>query len=245
MNSSGLPGTICFDLGSTIWDDRPALQLQWEFLSEILADYGIEIDTAGIAVLAQEVIRSFAPTLTRVIIWQLVERDEKRYREVISRMVGRMLPLLNDPAEFRRLNPLLPGAHETLEQLSRKHRLAVISNNFASAERWMEFHDLADYFAHVTISGAERLHKPDPRLFIVTLEALGVSAAQTAMVGDRLDNDIWPANRLGMTTVRMLTGHYAVQQSRYHVDEPDFTIASLPELLTIDVGNEGSRKDTP
>lgn len=228
-----LPQTICFDLGSTIWDDRPALLLQWEFLSEILKDYGIEIDVAGIAALAREVILSFSPTLTRVIVWQLVDRNEPQYREIIARMVDRMLPLLNDPAEFRRLNPLLPGAHETLEKLSRQHRLAVISNNFASADRWMEFHDLSGYFAHVTISGAERLHKPDPRLFLLTLDALGVVASESAMVGDRLDNDIWPANRLGMSTIRLLQGHYANQLSRYHVDEPDFSIHELPELLTI------------
>ncbi len=229
--SNKLPGTICFDLGSTIWDDRPALELQWTFLAEILGEKGIAIDQPGIRRMATEVIHSFSPTLTRVIVWKLVGRDEALYREIIRQMVNRMLPLLNEPKEFRRLNPLLPGAHETLEQLSRSHRLAVISNNFASADRWMEYHDLAEYFEHVSISGTHQLHKPDPRLFIVTLEALGVDAGQAAMVGDRLDNDIWPANRLGMTTVRILQGHYAVQESRYHVDEPDHSISQLPELL--------------
>jgi HAD superfamily hydrolase (TIGR01509 family) len=229
--TTGLPQTICFDLGSTIWDDRPALQTQWEILGEILADYGIEIDSTEIEIIAREIILSFAPTLTRVIVWKLVERNEPRYQEIISRMVNRMLPLLNDPAEFRRLNPLLPGAHATLEQLSRKHQLAVISNNFASAERWMDFHDLAGYFTHVTISGAERLHKPDPRLFLLTLDALGAKAPATAMVGDRLDNDVWPANRLGMTSIRILQGHYAIQTSRYHMDEPDICIHKLSELL--------------
>jgi len=31
----------------------------------------------------------------------------------------------------------------------------------------------------------------------------------------------------------ILQGSYAVQQSRYHVDETDFSFAALPELLEI------------
>lgn len=230
---STLPSTLCFDLGSTIWDDRPALELQWGFLVEILASHGIDTSLEQIREMSNEVIRSFAPTLTRVIVWQLTGRDEGKYRSIIREMVERMLPILDDPEQFRKLNPLLPGAHETLAELAGRHRLAVISNNFASADRWMEYHGIYDYFEHISMSGAHRLHKPDPRLFIVTLEALGVEAADAAMIGDRLDNDIWPANRLGMTTVRIMQGHYAVQQSRYHVDEPDACIDSLPELLQL------------
>ncbi|MEZ5339067.1 MAG: HAD family hydrolase [bacterium] len=226
-----LPDTLCFDLGSTLWDDRPALELQWEILVRILAEHGIACEMETLRQMAEEVVRSFSPTLTRVLVWQLCGRDEPSYRAIIREMVERMLPRLNEPKEFRRLNPLLPGAHETLAELAGRHRLAVISNNFASADRWMEFHGIHTYFEHISMSGAHGLHKPDPRLFLRRLEALGVEAHQAAMIGDRLDNDIWPANRLGMTTVRILQGHYAVQQSRYHVDEPDITISSLPELL--------------
>lgn len=226
-----LPETICFDLGSTLWDDRPAIELQWSFLVEILAEHGIETQLETIHEMARQAVQVFAPTLTRVIVWQLVGRREKPYRSIIHSMVERMMPIFNDEAEFRRLNPLLPDAHEVLEQLAREHRLAVVSNNFATADRWMEFHGIHEYFEHVSMSGAYKLHKPDPRLFLAALDALDCAPQDAAMIGDRLDNDIWPANRLGMKSIRIRQGWYAQQLSRYHADEPDRSIDGLSQLL--------------
>ena len=50
------------------------------------------------------------------------------------------------------------------------------------------------------------------------------------MVGDRLDNDIAAAGRLGLHTVRILRGLGAFQRPQSAGEEPEYTIRSLAEL---------------
>ena len=44
--------------------------------------------------------------------------------------------------------------------------------------------------------------KPAPNLFLSALEAVGCAPEEACMVGDRIDNDIRPAKKLGMNEYR-------------------------------------------
>ena len=79
-------------------------------------------------------------------------------------------------------------------------------------------------------SAAARHFVPDTRFFLAALRAVGARADEAVMVGDRLDNDIYPANILGMKTIRLLTGPFAAQEARTPRDLPDVTIGTLAEL---------------
>ena len=221
-----------FDLGSTLWDDYPSELAYWETLSGVLARQGIEASLEQIIAQSGESIRSYCPSLTRAIVWHYTGGDMKLYEAVVAELVAHMLERFRDAAEFRRLNPLFDGVPEMLELLARNYPLAVVSQNFTEAQEWMNYHGIGAYFQHVTLSSREHLYKPDPRLFLRTCEALNVEPRDVLMVGDRLDNDIWPANRLRMTTVRVLADPYRIQQPRYHCDVPDFTVEHTPELVS-------------
>ena len=81
--------------------------------------------------------------------------------------------------------------------------------------------------------------KPDAALFEAALRQAGCLPAEAAMVGDRLDNDIAPAKRLGMRTVRILQGYGALSRPRNDWEEPEETVrtlAELPELFPEDKG---------
>jgi len=225
---------ILFDLGSTVWDDYPAELYQWSVLARLLSNFGIQVTHEEIIAKAYEIIPTYSPSLTRAIAWQYVNGDREAYFALIAELVKELKSKLSDPVEFKRLNPLFPGIPELLAELARDYPLAVVSQHYAEVERWMEDHEIGDYFKHVTVSGKEKLYKPDPRLFERCCQALDVAPQDVMMVGDRLDNDIWPANRLKMTTVRVLADPYRCQQPRYHTDMPDYTIeytTDLPEVL--------------
>jgi len=74
--------------------------------------------------------------------------------------------------------------------------------------------------------------KPDPRFFRRMVEAAPCSADRILYVGDRLDNDIRPAARLGLRTALIKRGPWAMIQQ----DDPDaahvptMRINSLAEL---------------
>ena len=224
---------ICFDLGGTLWDDYPTELHHWELLAAICWRHGIEVRLSELVSLSEQVVQTYCPSLTRSMVWRLVEGDKERYQEIVDELVTASLSMLNSESEFKRLNPLFPGVHELLEELARDFKLAIVSQNFAEAEQAMEWHGIRQYFEHTSLSAREKLFKPDPRLYVYTCEALGVDPAHCMMVGDRLDNDIWPANRLRMHSVRVLADPYRIQQPRYLADAPDHTVAKIVELADV------------
>jgi HAD superfamily hydrolase (TIGR01549 family) len=230
----GLPlQAICFDLGGTLWDDYPTELHHWNQLVEIFARHGIATSLDEFKALSEKVIHSYSPSLTRAMIWQTARADREVYEAVVSELIDTSLSLFRDPASFRKLNPLRRGVIEMLEELSQRYALAIISQNFSEATEWISWYGLGRYFKHVALSQREMLYKPDPRLFMRACEALDVPPTHTMMVGDRLDNDIWPANRLRMHTVRILADPYRVQQPRDMADLPDHTIEEITELPAI------------
>ena len=71
--------------------------------------------------------------------------------------------------------------------------------------------------------------KPNPRIFMLGVEALGLSPEQVAVVGDSMEKDILPARQAGCRTI-WLRGE---QWTDAPVDEslPDQIIKDLRELL--------------
>lgn len=53
------------------------------------------------------------------------------------------------------------------------------------------------------------------------------------MIGDRLDNDIVPAKKLGMTTVWVRQEFARYQSAVSDCERPDFTVDSIGEILNI------------
>lgn len=75
--------------------------------------------------------------------------------------------------------------------------------------------------------------KPDRRIFDRAFERAGCEAHEAAMLGDRLDNDICPAKKLGMKTIRIKQGFAAYQSPTGPEYEADYTVNNLKKLLTI------------
>jgi HAD superfamily hydrolase (TIGR01509 family) len=228
-----MPKAIFFDLGSTLWDDYPTELFQWEYLTGRLRDHGVNVTLEDIIAEAHRVIETYSPSITRSIVFRLLNRNLDQYWKVIDDMIAHTAEAFADHDTFRRLNPLYPGVPEMLEGLSAKYKLAVVSQHFANAEKWMACHGIDGHFEHITISDREQLFKPDPRLFALTCDAVGVDPRDVVMVGDRLDNDIWPANRLHMTSVWVRAEPYCRQRPRYHTDVPDYTIDNVVELPAV------------
>jgi putative hydrolase of the HAD superfamily len=95
-------------------------------------------------------------------------------------------------------------------------RTALVTNSFG-----IEYHreDWPRLFDATVISAEVGLRKPDPGIYAIALERLGVQAADVVFVDDMQPN-IEAAAELGMATV-------------LHVD-PATTATALAELLDVD-----------
>ncbi len=123
-----------------------------------------------------------------------------------------------------------PDAHDTLTELKdRGYRLGIIANQNSGLEKRLEAWGLRKFFDVIASSADIGYAKPDREIFEKALEMAGCTAAESVMVGDRLDNDIVPAKALGMKTVWMKSG-----LAKYLTSEvADFQIQSIGELKEI------------
>jgi putative hydrolase of the HAD superfamily len=89
---------------------------------------------------------------------------------------------------------------KTLEALrAAGKKLGVITNGpIEWQSRKLRTLGLTDYFDDVIISDAVGIAKPDPRIFSLALERLGVSAAESMYVGDHPQIDIAGARAAGL-----------------------------------------------
>ena len=127
-----------------------------------------------------------------------------------------------------------PDAAPTLTELKiRGYKLGIIANQLPGTEERLINWGLRDYFDVIAASAELGVAKPDPAIFQYALKQAGCAAQNALMVGDRLDNDVAPANRLGMHSVRILRGIGAYYAPGSADELPEYTIRTLAELFNI------------
>ena len=67
----------------------------------------------------------------------------------------------------------------------------------------------------------------------MALTQAGCNVEHAMMIGDRLDNDIAPANRLGMHSVWLLRGLGACHEPQNAEEIAEYTIQTLSELFEL------------
>ena len=128
---------------------------------------------------------------------------------------------------------LYDDALNVLEKLSKKFRLGIIANQSGDLSARLYSFGIDEYFSTVISSSDYGIAKPDKRLFTIALEKSGVKAHNAVMVGDRLDNDILPANELGFTTVHIKQGFAKNQIPPSDSYKPTYAVNNLTELLAL------------
>ncbi len=101
-------------------------------------------------------------------------------------------------SQWKRYSPPIPGMAEVVKKLVRSYRLGLIANQPKQIREVLTERELWELFEVHAISEELGLEKPDPRIFSWALEKANVEPSEALMVGDRVDNDIAPARRLGM-----------------------------------------------
>ena len=85
----------------------------------------------------------------------------------------------------------------------------------------------------VLSSEEEGLEKPDERIFLRALGRAGCEPHEACMIGDRPDNDIAPAKRLGMRTIRITQGLGGLMPVKSEEERADATVSSLSALFNV------------
>ncbi len=128
---------------------------------------------------------------------------------------------------------LLPGALDTLKDLQKMGiKIALCTINSAnSTELIMKRFKLTSYFDAVVPRNQVTKHKPNPEHCNSALKALGVSAAETVVVGDSV-TDMQAASEIKATAIGLPTGVSTQEQLvRLGANYIITSITDLPILI--------------
>lgn len=120
---------------------------------------------------------------------------------------------------------------EILEQLAPEYLLAVISNFYGNIETVLEELSLKKYFTSIVDSAVVGIRKPDPKIFEIALNELGVSPIDAVMIGDSYDNDIVPAKAIGCKTIWINNKGWDEQNENNKADIIIKSFKELPQIL--------------
>lgn len=119
------------------------------------------------------------------------------------------------------------------ELKQRGYKLGVVANQKYGTEQRLKNWNLLQFFDFIAASAELGMAKPEPAIFEWALEQADCHPQNVVMVGDRLDNDMAPANRFGIHSVRLLRGLGAYHKPQSADEKPEYTISSLAELLDL------------
>ena len=88
-------------------------------------------------------------------------------------------------------------ARPTIETLYQKFPLVLVSNFYGNVESVLADFNLRHYFKEIVESAVVGVRKPDPRIFSLGVEALGLKPEEVIVIGDSYKKDIVPAETIG------------------------------------------------
>jgi HAD superfamily hydrolase (TIGR01549 family) len=222
---------IFFDLGQTLIDEWDYIRYFDNLLFETLNGYGAKMD-----------YRNYFTLRNNIIFNRMI--GSTGFLNIVSLMARLILPKGYDRIIFdklkgsllenkKKLIKLYNEVYHIIPLLSNTYSLGIISNNSSGSADLLVKNNLIQYFKTIHLSLDMGVKKPDPIVFNKAVEASCISKEYCVMIGDRLDIDIFPANELGIKTIRTLNSIYKVQKPISKKEEPLFAIKSLTELPNI------------
>ena len=242
--------TVLFDLGGTLHSviRKPDSMLRFcERLIRRLGDYGIVLDTTPeqLSVSLHENAESYKHLseqiqreLPAVRIWNEHYLKEFRIGEERLAPIAEELSFLYD---YDRLTLMRkPRLKETIETLHAMGiRMGIISNIISTSlvPHMLNEYGIAQYMECIVMSSEVGYRKPDPRIFAVALERMGVTAAETGYVGDTISRDVLGSRNANLGLVVRLNNPSIAHRDKAFLgpDAPqaDYVIQELYELPEI------------
>jgi HAD superfamily hydrolase (TIGR01549 family) len=222
---------IFFDLGQTLINE-------WSFIDyfdmrffEMLNGFGARINFRNYQTIRDNVIRNrkIGHGSVRELIIEVCKLiSQQGYGKII---LERLEPELKEAR--RNFFCLFDDAEQTMNSLLIQYDLGIIANQSVDILKILEESKINRFFKVIVISSEVKVRKPDPEIFRLAMNLANTSAEHCIMVGDRLDTDIGPANKLGMKTIRTTNSLFKLQQPMNEFEKPTYVVANLSEIANI------------
>ncbi len=199
--------TVIFDFGGVITSSP------FEAFHALEAERGLPRDT----------VRRINATNPDSNAWAQFERaeiDERRFDRLFAEEAAALGVTLEGAAVLERLaGDVRPAMVAAMDRLKREgYRLGCITNNVPAGEgpgmamspaKAAAVADAMTRFDHIIESSKAGVRKPDPRIYAMMCDALGVEPAQCVYLDD-LGINCKPAAAMGMHAIKVTSGEQAL-----------------------------------
>lgn len=129
---------------------------------------------------------------------------------------------------------LFPDVISTLTKLKDKGiKLGLVTSGVYSRQiNKIKELSVEDYFDKIVIDDYEQGSTKEDD-FLELLEFFDVTSDECVSIGDRLHSEIKVGNQMGMTTVRIRHGRFKDEKSKNELENPDFNIDNISEVLGV------------
>jgi polyol permease family/HAD superfamily hydrolase (TIGR01549 family) len=208
---------VLFDLGGTIYDDSTYTRALLRAVHEI--DPNVREDEFWAVYDAKRMAAS--GSLRKEIADHFVPDQDRERLTTLARAYWEY------PA-----SALYPDVKPALKALATQFKLGLVANSGEAALKALRRDGLKDLFTVIALADFVGVEKPDEHIFRYALKTAGVLPGRSVHVGNRLESDIRPAQRLGIRTVWLLRGDAPPAPTLDQLAEPDAVIISLVGLPT-------------
>lgn len=159
---------------------------------------------------------TFLQTLTKKVQLELTYLNNESYADAIVSDV------------YERTKSQTALSRRVLMQM-KASPMVLVSNFYGNISVVLQEFGLDGIFAEVIESAVVGIRKPDPQIFLLGVDALGMKPEEVTVVGDSLEKDIIPAKRAGCHTVWLKGEGWTNAQDGEN--QADRVIMTLDELL--------------
>jgi len=170
------------------------------------------------------ILRDWAPTYRKNSWFESLKKFDIDNPDLAVKLAGDFMK------NRRQMHRLYDDVQPTLGNFKGKYKLGLLTNGASALQREkIEGAKVGGYFDKIIISGDIDVGKPDPKIFKIMLQELGVTADKAIMIGNSLSSDIKGAQAARIKAV------WLNRSAKERDDKivPDWEISGLGELSSI------------
>lgn len=122
-------------------------------------------------------------------------------------------------------------ARPVLETLKAHYPMVLVSNFYGNVTSVLRSYGLDRYFDSIVESAVVGVRKPDPKIFALGVEALGLPPEEVLVIGDSLRKDILPAESLGCMVMWIKGKGWTPEEDAAEHPSRITSIEAVPGLL--------------
>lgn len=162
--------------------------------------------------------------------WLLPELPEEKLQAICHEMTYQY-------RQVKGKRHIVDGGLEVIRTLhQRGYKLGIISNLIGEEEipNWLRDDGLEQYFDALVLSSVCHIRKPDPAMYWMGCEQLGLKPEECASVADNLNRDITGAKAAGIgANILFISPEKLAKKTITDENRPDYIVHRFPEILDL------------